>query len=181
MPSPDATPDALCPTSGTPSDDAPTTGLAKRIRKKKPFASAEQEAHLNLILTREVLTEPWLKLFKLHDLSESTYNVLRILRGEHPAGVPVLEIRRRMINRVPDVTRLIDRLEQLKLARRERCEKDRRVIYCVITPKGLDLLASIDADTLDLHIKQLGHLSATELKQLSTLLEKARAPWDPEG
>lgn len=158
-----------------------SSGLAQRIRKKQPFASAHQEAFLNLVLTREVLAEAFSKLLKPHHLSESTFNVLRILRGEHPKGVPVLEIRRRMINRVPDVTRLVDRLEELAFVKRLRCSEDRRVIYCLITQKGLDTLATLDAPTLSLHEEQLKHMSNAELEQLSVLLEKARAPWDPEG
>jgi DNA-binding MarR family transcriptional regulator len=158
----------------------PTTGLAARIKKKNPFSSRQQEAHLNLALTVAILSEPFIKLFKAKGLSESTYNVLRILRGEHPDGVPVLEIRRRMINRVPDVTRLVDRLEQLKLCKRERCERDRRIIYCHITPKGIDLLADMDTPVTALHGKLLTHMSDAELEKLSELLEKARAPWDTD-
>lgn len=163
-------------------ESAPATdGLARRIRKKHPFSCPEQEAYLNLVLAREVLGEAWLRLFKAHELSESTYNVLRILRGEHPEGVPVLEIRRRMVNRVPDVTRLVDRLEEMKLVNRIRCDRDRRVIYCHITPAGLQRLSALDQATLDLHKKQLGHLSEAELRTLSDLLSKAREPNDPEA
>lgn len=158
----------------------PPEGLAKRIGKRNPFTSPEQEAHLNLQLTHELLSEAWLRLFKSAGLSPSTYNVLRILRGEHPCGVAVLDIRRRMISRVPDVTRLIDRLEKLKLVKRQPCGKDRRVIYCHITQPGLDLLAKMDEPLMQLHREQLGHLTRTELATLSELLEKARAPWDPQ-
>lgn len=158
-----------------------TDGLARRIRKKHPFSCPEQEAYLNLVLAREVLGEAWLRLFKSQDLSESTYNVLRILRGEHPEGVPVLEIRRRMVNRVPDVTRLVDRLEEMKLVKRVRCERDRRVIYCHITAAGLERLTALDRATLDLHKTQLGHLTEVELRTLSDLLSKAREPNDPEA
>lgn len=153
-------------------------GLAQRIGKRGPFASAEQEAYLNLVLTREILGEAWQRLFKTAGLSESTYNILRILRGAYPEPLPVLEVRRRMVNRVPDVTRLLDRLEQRQLVRRERCASDRRVVFCHVTEKGLRVIAGLDGATLDLHARQLSHLSADELRQLSTLLEKARTPWD---
>lgn len=153
-------------------------GLAHRIGKRGPFSSPEQETYLNLVLTREVLGEAWQRLFKTAGLSESTYNILRILRGCYPEPLPVLEIRRRMVNRVPDVTRLLDRLEQRKLVRRERCASDRRVVFCHVTEKGLKAIAGLDAPTLELHAKQLGHLTPDELRQLSELLEKARMPWD---
>jgi DNA-binding MarR family transcriptional regulator len=156
-------------------------GLAGRIRKRQPFASLPQEAYLNLVLTREILGEPWVKLFKTAGLSESTYNILRILRGCHPDPLPVLEVRRRMVNRVPDVTRLLDRLEKQKLAKRVRCPSDRRIIFCHITPQGLDRIAELDAATLDLHQRQLRHLSDTELQSLCQLLEKARMPWDTDA
>lgn len=153
-------------------------GLSQRIAKRGPFSSLEQEAYLNLVLTREVLGEAWLRLFKTAGLSESTYNILRILRGCYPEPLPVLEIRRRMVNRVPDVTRLLDRLEQRKLVRRERCASDRRVVFCHITEKGLKAIAGLDSTTLQLHTTQLSHLTPEELRQLSALLEKARKPWD---
>lgn len=156
-------------------------GLAGRIKKRQPFALPEQEAYLNLVLTHEILGEPWLKLFKKSGLSGSTFNILRILRGSLPDPLPVLEIRRRMVNRVPDVTRLLDRLEEQKYARRQRCPSDRRVIYCHITPAGLEAVAGLDTATLELHKKQLGHMSPEDLRMLSKLLEIARQPSDPEG
>lgn len=158
----------------------PATGLARRIKKRNPFKSAHEEAYLNLLLTNEVLAEPFSRLFKNHGLSESTYNVLRICRGEHPKGVPVLEIRRRMVSRVPDVTRLVDRLEEAGLLCRHRCENDRRVVFCHITEKGLDLLGRLDEPVGGLERNLLSHLTDTELRVLSDLLEKARAPWDAE-
>lgn len=159
----------------------PPDGLASRIGKRNPFACPEQEAHLNLIMTQEILRAAWERLFRDSGLSESTYNVLRILRGEHPNGVPVLEIRHRMVSRVPDVTRLVDRLEKMKLVKRHRCTEDRRVIYCHITQSGLDRLAGLDDKTLALHRGQLGHMSRAELEKLSELLEKAREPWDEDA
>lgn len=159
----------------------PPEGLASRIGKRKPFESPEQEAHLNLLMTNEILRASWERLFRSSGLSESTYNVLRILRGEHPEGVPVLEIRHRMVSRVPDVTRLVDRLEKMKLVKRHRCTEDRRVIYCHISAQGLEKLEGLDEKVMSLHKAQLGHMSSEELETLSKLLEKARAPWDEEG
>lgn len=156
------------------------SGLANRIGKRQPFSSPEQEAYLNLALSRELLGAPFERLFRAAGLSESTYNILRILRGTHPEPLPVLEIRRRMVTRVPDITRLLDRLERLGFVERKRCGNDRRVFYCHITPAGLAAIQPLDDLTLAEHKKQLGHLTEDELKSLSALLEKARAPWDAD-
>ncbi|MFN9969441.1 MAG: MarR family winged helix-turn-helix transcriptional regulator, partial [Phycisphaerae bacterium] len=89
-------------------------------------------------------------------------------------GLPLTEIGERMIAPVPDVTRLIDRLEQLNFATRRRCEKDRRVIYACIADAGLDVLREFDEAVLEMHAAHLGHMSHQELDQMSALLEKAR-------
>jgi DNA-binding MarR family transcriptional regulator len=164
-------------------------GLAAEIGKKGPFQSATQEAYLNLIRTAAILSNQLERLFKTRGLSESTYNILRILRGVAALqgvaaskygdpttrqGLPLTEIGERMIAPVPDVTRLIDRLEQLTFATRRRCEKDRRVIYACITDAGLDVLREFDEAVLETHDAHLGHMSHQELDQMSALLEKAR-------
>lgn len=157
----------------------PGAGLAAEIGKKKPFDLPEQEAYLNLVRTNALLSADFHRLFKERGLSESTFNLLRILRGTmltEPGtpGRPCHELGERMIAQVPDVTRLVDRLEESGLARRHRCEKDRRVVYISITEEGLKALADLDKPVLELHKAQLGHLSESELKTLSRLLTKAR-------
>lgn len=149
--------------------------LQLELGKRRPFASAEQEAYLNLIRTAAALEGPILTLLKQHALSESTYNVLRILRGSSPGGRTCSQIRRDMVVRVPDVTRLVDRLVKRKLAKRTRSDDDRRVVLVHVTKKGLDLLERLDGPVLEAHEAQLGHLSADELKELNRLLAKARA------
>ena len=81
-----------------------------------------------------------------------------------------------MIQVVPAITGLIDRLEKLEMVTRHRCEKDRRVIYIEITDKALKLLDDMDEPVTEYHGKLIGHLTRTELKDLIRLLEKARAP-----
>ncbi|MBY0112747.1 MAG: hypothetical protein K2Y21_07995 [Phycisphaerales bacterium] len=166
-----------------------TKGLAAQIGKARPFQSPEQEAYLNLIRTAAILSNQFERLFKTRGVSESTYNILCILRGvaglqgaapgkygdpATRAGLPLTEIGERMIAPVPDVTRLIDRLEQLTFAARRRCDKDRRVIYAYITNAGLNVLRDFDDEVLELHKQHLGHMSKDELEHLSDLLEKAR-------
>ncbi len=175
--------------SPTRAANTKSKGLAAEIGKKGPFESATQEAYLNLIRTAAILSNQLERLFKTRGLSESTYNILRILRGVaalqgvapskygDPAtrqGLPLTEIGERMIAPVPDVTRLIDRLEQLNFATRRRCEKDRRVIYACIADAGLDVLREFDEAVLEMHAAHLGHMSHQELDQMSALLEKAR-------
>jgi DNA-binding MarR family transcriptional regulator len=161
------------PTSSPPS-------LKDEIGKRRPFDSAEQEAYLNLLRTQNVLGCDISKLFKSRGLSEATYNALRILRGEQAngaaAGIPCQLIGERLITRVPDVTRLIDRLEEAGLAKRSRTDADRRIVLVGITKKGLQLLEQIDKPLSDLHKRQLKHLSAAELTELNRLLTKARHP-----
>ena len=113
------------------------------------------------------------RLFRRHGLTNSQYNVLRILRGEGKP-LPALEVASRMIQAVPAITGLIDRLEAQELVARRRSEEDRRVVYVEITPKALELLAVMDTPVSELHKELVGHLTRAELKQLSQLLEKAR-------
>lgn len=147
--------------------------LQQEIRKKKPFESAEQEAFLNILRTAGVLEGQFDALFKEHGLTQPQYNVLRILRGEG-AKMPSLSISERLITRVPDITRLVDRLEASGLVKRERCCEDRRVVYVGITPRGLALLAQLDAPVNELHAAQMKHMTKPELATLSKLLVKAR-------
>lgn len=147
--------------------------LQAEIKKREPFASAEQEATLNLLRTSDQLQNRFGRLFRKYGLTSSQYNVLRILRGEGKP-LPSLEIAERMIQVVPAITGLIDRLEKHGLAERRRCVDDRRVVYVEITAKGTELLSEMDQPVNETHIQLMGHLSPTELKELSRLLEKAR-------
>lgn len=147
--------------------------LQEEIKKREPFASAEQEATLNLLRTSDQLHNRFGRLFRKYGLTSSQFNVLRILRGEGQP-LPSLEIAERMIQVVPAITGLIDRLEKQELVERRRCSDDRRVVYVGITEKGSKLINEMDEPVKDLHIELLGHLSQEELKDLSRLLEKAR-------
>jgi MarR family transcriptional regulator, 2-MHQ and catechol-resistance regulon repressor len=149
--------------------------LQHEIKKKRPFDSPEQEAILNLLRTNDWIDNRFGKLFRNFGLTNSQYNVLRILRGEGQP-LPSLEIADRMIQVVPAITGLIDRLQKQELVSRRRCLEDRRVVYVEITSKGLALLKQLDAPLEELHRGLVGHLTRAELKELSRLLEKARQP-----
>jgi DNA-binding MarR family transcriptional regulator len=149
-------------------------GLAAEIGKRRPFESPEEEASLNIIKTASVLSWGFEQLLKEHGLSGATYNVLRILRGGG-VGKSCSEIGADMVTRVPDVTRLVDRLEKMGLALRSRVAEDRRVVQVKITAKGLGVLAAIDRPVVKLNRTQLAHMSRAELGELSRLLTKLRA------
>jgi MarR family 2-MHQ and catechol resistance regulon transcriptional repressor len=167
-----------------PIDDAKTipTGvsemaksmLQRELKKKRPFDSPEQETALQILRTNDQLQNRLGRFFRSYGLTSSQYNVLRILRGEGKP-LPSLEIAERMVQVVPAITGLIDRLEKQDLVARRRCEEDRRVVYVELTAKGEQLLAQIDEPLVALQKELLGHLTRTELGELSRLLEKARA------
>ena len=92
--------------------------LQAELKKRDPFDSLEQEAFLNLLRTTDQLNCEFTRLFMAHGLSGPQYNVLRILRGAGEEGLPCLEIASQMITRMPDITRLVDRLESLSDAAR---------------------------------------------------------------
>ncbi len=148
--------------------------LQRELKKKRPFDLPEQEAMLNILRTNDQFQNRFGRLFREYGLTPSQYNVLRILRGEGKP-MPCLEVADRMIQVVPAITGLIDRLEKQELVRRERCAEDRRVVYIEITQKALDLLDEMDEPVRQLHKQLMGHLNRSELRELSRLLEKARA------
>ena len=153
--------------------------LREELNKADPFDLPEQEAYLALVRTAAELEGPFHALFKTSGLSPAAYNILRILRGHHgregfPHGVRSTEIGRQMVVRVPDVTRLVDRLEGSGLVSRFRCTRDRRVVYVDVTPRGLDLLAALDEPLRETHRAVLGHLTRAELSSLIELLDRAR-------
>ena len=147
--------------------------LQVELKKKRPYDLPEQESILNILRTSDQFQNRFGRLFREYDLTHSQYNVLRILRGEGKP-MPCLEIGDRMIQVVPAMTGLLDRLEKLELVKRERCTQDRRVVYIELTEKAKQLLNQMDAPVNELHKQLIGHLTQTELKELSRLLEKAR-------
>jgi DNA-binding MarR family transcriptional regulator len=153
--------------------------LQRELKKRKPFESLAQEAILNVLRTNDQYLIRFCRLFRPYGLTPSQYNILRILQGEG-APLPSLEIANRTITVVPGITGLIDRLEKEGFVRRERCPKDRRVIYVALTDKGRSTLSALDGPLGELHEKLIGHLTKTELRELIRLLEKAREPLPAE-
>ena len=140
-----------------------TDAVARTLKKTKPFASIEQEALLGLLLVAARLEEPWVAFLKAEaDLSGNQYNVLRILRGSHPARISCSDI----------ASRMLDRLEKRGLVKRFRREADRRVVEIGITGKGLRLTSRLDADELRMPKALVGHLGPARLRQLTGLLDE---------
>ena len=150
--------------------------LADEIRMKKPFALAEEEAALNIFRTAEYLGQRTSQALKSFDLTGPQYNVLRILRGSLTEGLSCSQIAERMINRDPDITRLLDRLQSRGLILRERGGKDRRVVTVNISPEGMRLLQESDPVIESHHRRQFSHLHRSQLQQLIELLELVRNP-----
>lgn len=148
--------------------------LQDELKKKRPFELPEQEAILNILRTSDQFQNRFGRLLREYDLTQSQYNVLRILRGEGKP-MPCLEIGDRMIQVVPAMTGLLDRLEKQGFVQRERCTEDRRVVYVELTDAARELLQRMDDPVTELHKQLIGHLTQAELKELSRLLEKARA------
>jgi DNA-binding MarR family transcriptional regulator len=151
-------------------------GIQAEIRQNKPFRMLEEEALVSLQRTADQFHGRMSDMLKPHGLSPTQYNALRILRGAGEGGRACSEIAERMINRDPDITRLVDRLERRGLVARSREGLDRRVIITRITPVGLELLRSLDRSIEEFNRKLLGHLGEQQLKTLIKLLDAAREP-----
>lgn len=150
--------------------------IQTEIKQSKPFSSLEEEALVALQRTADRLQWQLSEMLKPHGISPTQYNALRILRGAKEHGRACSEIAERMINRDPDITRLIDRLERRGLVARSREQKDRRVITTRITPAGLELLKSLDRPVEEFNRNMLGHLGQPRLRSLIGLLSAAREP-----
>lgn len=136
-------------------------------------------AYVALLRTADRLKAYFEAIISPFDITSQQYNVLRILRGAGPDGLPILTIAERMIERAPGITRMIDRLEAKGLVWREDCPKDRRRIYCRITEKGLNLLEQLDGP-VDKKNAAFHGLNEGELAQLTGLLEKVLKGLEPD-
>jgi DNA-binding MarR family transcriptional regulator len=156
--------------------------LRQSIKQRKPFESLQQEVFLEVLRTGNALIQDLVDLLRPYDLTQPQYNVLRILRGAGPAGLPTGEVGERMVvSREPDVTRLLIRMEAHGLVQRERRSDNRRYVTARITRKGLRLLSALDEPIRQMHARQLQHMTRRELDLLAGLLERARYEDGPGG
>jgi DNA-binding MarR family transcriptional regulator len=153
---------------------------AIKKRTQRHFDSPQQEAFLNLWRTYDRLRALEDALFTRFELTPQQYNVLRLLRSEHPEPLPTLGIASRLVTHAPDVTRMLDKLEGRGLITRERPAENRRVVRVRISEQGLTLVKQIDKPLRECHQQQLGHLTESQLKDLVRLLQLARAPHEVE-
>jgi DNA-binding MarR family transcriptional regulator len=154
--------------------------LADEIKQKRPFDTLEAEALLNLQRTADQMRRGLQQTLKDRGLTEPQYNVLRILRGAEPDGLPCSEIGKRMISHDPDITRLLRRLGGLRLVERRRDRRDRRVVFTRISKAGLQQLKDLDPAVKEDTRRALGHMTPEKLVLLIDLLEEARANSEAE-
>jgi DNA-binding MarR family transcriptional regulator len=148
----------------------------------RQFDSLEQEVFLSVWRTYDRLRALEEELFGRYDLTPQQYNALRLLASRHPDTIRTLDLGARLVSRAPDVTRLLDKLEQRGLIERDRPADNRRVVRIGITAKGLALLRELREPLRECHVRQLGHLSQKELRELAALLRAARLPHEgPES
>lgn len=144
------------------------------LRQTKPFNSVYQEAFLNLARAHTVLGDGLDQVLAPHGLSITQYNVLRILRGAGREGLCRNEIGRRLITRMPDVTRLLDRMERAGLVNRVRSAEDRRLVNTILTAQGSRIVDKLDREVAKEHQRALGHMTNAQLTKLVELLSLAR-------
>ena len=151
-----------------------TSKLQTEIKQTRPFSNLKEETLLNLARTAAVVGHDLEQRFRAHGLSSTQYNVLRILRGAGAAGLCQYEIRDRLVAQVPDVPRILTRMEKAKWINRVRGTGDRRVMMVSITGEGLRLLEELDGQVAAWADHVLLRLDDEQLKQFNDLLVLAR-------
>ncbi len=149
--------------------------LQVEIRQVKPFASIKEELWLNLARTASTLGHELEQQLRAHGLSATQYNVLRILRGAGRDGLCQWEIGQRLVAQVPDVPRILERMEKAGWVSRTRGTEDRRVVVTTLTDAGTKLVGELDEPLVTMMESMFPGMSGTEMTDLNELLVKARA------
>ena len=152
-----------------------TSKLQEEIKQGKPFACPQEELWLNLARTTAMASHVIEQGLRQHGLSPTQYNVLRILRGAGVAGLCQYEIGDRLVAQVPDVPRIVHRMEKAGLVQRTRGTSDRRIVMASLTPAGLELVGSLDGPMADMVTGIFAGLCDGEVATLNHLLESARS------
>ncbi len=147
--------------------------LNKEIKQKK-FINEWQKSIVNLIFTHSWLKTRLTKHLKPFGITMQQYNVLRILNGQYPRPISTSVIRDRMLDKMSDASRIVERLYKKDLVKRKPCSTDRRLVDVVITEKGRALIKEIDVIAAEM-TNIFGKLSEAEAQQLNTLLDKIRS------
>lgn len=140
---------------------------------KQKFRNEPQKAILNILYTSYFIQDRMNTLFKQYDITRQQYNVLRILRGQHPGHASVNLIRERMLDKMSDASRIVERLRLKEMIVRKGAEKDKRAVEVTITDRGLDLLREMEKPVEEFE-SLLRNLSQDETRQLNSLLDKIR-------
>jgi MarR family 2-MHQ and catechol resistance regulon transcriptional repressor len=137
------------------------------------FASSKQKALINILYTYGWALEKLKNILGNHGVTHQQFNILRILRGSHPKPLSTLQIRERMLDKMSDSSRLVDRLILKGLAQKTTSSSDHRLVDVLITEKGLDILREIDEGP-DIVSGVMANVSEEEMEELSCLLDKIR-------
>lgn len=151
------------------------TPVHVELQQSRPFDLLEEEAHVSISRTAALLERAFAQLLKPHGITPTQYNVLRILRGAGAAGLCRNEVGARLVTPVPDVTRLLDRMADMKLIARQRSDEDRRLVRTHLTPKGLALVNDLDSTLRTSHQKRLAHIPRNQIQALVETLAEVRA------
>lgn len=146
--------------------------IGKEISQDK-FKSEHQKMLINILFTSSWLSVQHAASLKPYDISTQQYNILRILRGQHPKPATVNLLIERMLDKNSNASRLVEKLRVKKLVERAICPEDRRAVNVVITKKGLDLLTELDKQEIEF-LKGLKNISSEQAEQLNLLLDKLR-------
>ena len=147
-------------------------GLEKDI-KQQHFTSENQKLIINLVFTNNWLTEKIRDFLSAEDITLQQFNILRILRGSHPKPLSTLVIRERMLDKMSDTSRIVDRLLLKGLVDKKTCPSDKRLVDISITAEGKKVLAKIDQNEKEM-MAVIANLNEEEMKTLNGLLDKMR-------
>lgn len=153
-----------------------TISLKQELKQARAFRSRAHEATLSIVRTAALLNDQLEQVLKPFGLTLAQYNVLRILRGAEPAVLGRNDIRCRMVTRMTDMTRLLDRMERAGMVVRARCDEDRRQVLTSLTPRSRELLDELDPLMEAEHRRHFRGLNNGELAELVTLLTAVRNP-----
>ena len=157
-----------------PGTSARASAIQSEIRQNKPFRSIAQEATIALLRTASVVSRAVARVVEPSGLSLAQYNALRIIRGAGTGGIPTLSIRERMIDEGTTITRLLDKLEDAGLIRRERSYPDRRQVMCFTTDAGRKLLDTLDPQVNAMDEEVVSALDEAQLEMFVELLDTVR-------
>jgi DNA-binding MarR family transcriptional regulator len=142
--------------------------------KMKKFNNEFEKGLVNILYTYNWVDSHMKDFFKPFDLTPQQYNILRILRGQYPNPSTINLLKDRMLDKMSDASRIVERLRLKNLLERKVCPSDRRSVDILISQAGLDLLTRIDPELMSHHQKLLGNLSQQEVESLNNLLDKLR-------